>query len=469
MGSLGFQAAHHLFNSQPEFSAEMSFFEPRDKLPKRIFSAEILALSIAYELDLANFIQALLDRGIEPLAVKRRGPIVAAGGVLTLMNPLPLAPFVDILLIGDGELLIPRFSRIYRENYSRGKDALLNACSLEPGFWVPALGRPVNFSPLLQTRPSPLYSTIISDDSHFGEMFLVELGRGCPRRCRFCASSHIHNYEYHPPDKIIEAVERNVSPPTAVGLIGSALSDYPDLEQLLIHLTDKGHCLGLSSLRPDAITPGLAGLMVKGGVKTLTVAPEAGTLRLRRIIGKGISDEVIFRSAGYAYEAGISRLKMYYLIGLPGEGEEDLEAIIEMSKRISEMGPRGWLEISVNAFIPKARTPFQWAGFASQGYLKNARARIRKELPGVSFTKRSAAMEAVNAILSAGDENAGLALHDSLKRGISLKQALKERGIDWRKLTAAKADDHSFPWDCFTTGEETLMRGSLFATSHNKI
>ncbi len=459
LGSLGFQTVYHLFNSQPEFSAGMSFFDPQAKVSGKYSAREILALSIAYELDAANFLRFLLNRGLEPIACNRKGPLVVAGGVLSLINPLPLAPFVDLFMIGDGEELIPRFARIYQDNHRRGKEALMQAFTAEPGFWLPENGMPAEFEPAQQPRSLPLHSVIISEEAHFGEMFLVEVGRGCPRRCRFCASSHIHSYEYHPLDRILEVIEDNVSPPITVGLIGSALSDYPDMQPLLAKLVRKGYGLGLSSLRPDAITPQLAELMIKGGVKTLTLAPEAGSLRLRRITGKGMTDETIYRSAQYALEAGISRLKLYLLIGLPGETEEDIDSLIAMARRIAEMGPRGWLEVSVNAFVPKAHTPWQWAGFAGQNYIKKTRTRIRKELKNIGFTRRSSTQELVNAVISAGDETVGLALYDSLLEEVSLKQALRRRGGDWKAYVSEKDSSYTFPWDGLScSGEkESLM------------
>ena len=433
MGSLGFQTVYHSLNSTPDFTAERYYSLSGDKAPSTDF--EILAFSIAYELDLINFIRTLIGWNIEPLSRNRAGPLVITGGVLTLINPLPLAPFADIVMLGDGELLIPRFAEIYADNYLSGKSAILKTASEQDGFWVPAMGRPSEFKPLIEPRSSPLHSVILSPSAHFGDMFLVEIGRGCPRRCRFCASSYIHNYEYHSLNILLEVIEKYASPPTTIGLIGSALSDYPGLSRLLRELVSKGYKLGISSLRPDVVTPELAGLLVEGGVKTLTVAPEAGSLRMRKLIGKGISDELIHRNIRHAAEAGIPRLKLYFLIGLPGECEDDIRAIVKMVKNIRQTAPAVAMELSINAFIPKFHTPFAEAGMASEPYLKRVRRYLRSELPGMKFSHRSVALETAQAIISQGDENVGLALLDSVQSGISLKNALKRRGINWRTLT----------------------------------
>ncbi|NQS98307.1 MAG: radical SAM protein [candidate division Zixibacteria bacterium] len=436
MGSLGFQTVYRSLNSIPDFTAQRYYSLSREEKPSPGFP--ILALSIAYELDLINFIRSLIDWNIEPLAANRAGPLTIAGGVLTLINPLPLAPFADIVMLGDGELLIPRFAKIYAENYLGGKAAVLQAASQQNGFWVPSMCRPPEFKPLLEPRRSPLHSVILSSSAHFGSMFLIEIGRGCPRRCRFCASSYIHNYEYHPLGKLMEVVEGNVPPPTTIGLIGSALSDYPDLIKLLRKLVSKGYKLGISSLRPDVLTQELAGLLAEGGVRTLTIAPEAGSLRMRKLIGKGIFDELIYDSIRFAAEAKIPRLKLYFLIGLPGECEDDIRAIVEMVNKISLIAPDVSLELSINAFIPKFHTPFAEAGMASESYLKKVRRYLRNELPGMKFSPRSAALETAQAIISQGDENVGLALLDSAQSGISLKNALKRRGIDWKTIVSSR-------------------------------
>ena len=454
MGSLGFQVAYHIFNAQPDFHAERICSDFSLKEGRSYPGGEILALSIAYELDIINFIETLLGWGIEPLAEKRGGPLVVAGGVLTQINPLPLAPFVDIFLIGDGELLIPRFSRLYREHHLKGKIGVLEAAAGEPGCWVPAFGRPVDFKPVLQPRPSPLHSVTVSPESHFGEMFLIEVGRGCPRKCRFCASSHIHDYEFHPPESILQLVDRHIQPPTVVGLIGSALSDYPELEYLLSRLRGRGYRLGISSLRPDAVTPGLAKLLVRSGVKTLTIAPEAGSLKLRRIIGKTVSDERIFQSVGNASKGGISKIKLYFMIGLPEEDEGDIEGIVEMVKSIIRLTSSKRVEISLNAFIPKPHTPFQWAGAASESYNRETRALLMKRLRGVKFSPKSPYQETLQALISRGDENVGLALLDYIRDGVSLKQAIGDHGNDAKAILSEKAPDAPLPWDCFTTIED---------------
>jgi radical SAM superfamily enzyme YgiQ (UPF0313 family) len=455
LGSLGFQAVYNIFNLQPEFTAEKWYFEPPPSKTsgigtyKNLPSAEILALTIAYELDLLNFISALLKWRIEPLAEKRKGPLVIAGGVLPLINPLPLAPFVDIFLIGDGELLIPQFAQLYHSHYLSGKTELLATAAEIPGHWVPASGPPLDFKPLIKPRVSPLHSVLLSPSAHFGEMFLIEVGRGCPRFCKFCASAHIHQYEFHLPEEIIKVVREFVKPPATIGLIGSALSDYPYLENLISLLVDEGFNLGLSSLRPDVISENLTRLLARAGVKTLTLAPEAGSLKLRQIAGKAITEQQILSSVQNSAQAGITALKLYFLLGLPGEDEGDLEAVISLLKSIQRLAPEVKIEISANAFIPKPHTPFQWAATPSENYLKKARSVLRKGLPRIKFTPRSAQQEILQALISNGDERVGLALLDSIRQNVSLKQALKQRGTSYLNFLNEKSPDYAFPWDSF--------------------
>ncbi|MBC8277961.1 MAG: radical SAM protein [FCB group bacterium] len=425
LGSLGFQTVYHLFNSQEGFSAIPVWLQPGRNIPYP--GGEVLALSIAFELDIANFVKTLIDWRIEPLATERKGPLVISGGVLPHINPLPLAPFSDIIMIGDGEILIPRFAEMYRQYHVSGKQALLSRAAYEPGFFVPGYNKIGEVRALVRPRETVLHSIFRSEAGHFRDMFLVEVGRGCPRKCRFCASSHIHGYEFHALAKIMEVIDKYAPAESQIGLVGSALSDYPEIEELTGTLVERGYKLGLSSLRADVISESLIEIMVRGGVKTLTIAPEAGTIRLRRAIGKGISDRLMIKAAGNAAAAGISRIKLYFLIGLPGETEADIQGIASLTESISEFFPRQNMDVSVNAFVPKAGTPFAEADFAGESYLKKTRTKLRKMLKGYNFSRRSASLESAQAVLSQGDETAGLAVLDSVRMGMSLKDALKNR------------------------------------------
>ena len=425
LGSLGFQTVYHLFNSEAEFSATPVWLQPGRSIPNP--GGEILALSIAFELDIANFVKTLIDWRIEPLSTERKGPLVISGGVLPHINPLPLAPFSDIILIGDGEILIPRFAEIYRQYHFSGKQEILSRAARESGFFVPGYNSLSEVTAQIRLRKTVLHSIFRAEAGHFRDMFLVEVGRGCPRKCRFCASAHIHGYEFHPLHKIIEVIDKYAPANSQIGLVGSALSDYPEIEELTGTLVERGYKLGLSSLRADVISRSLIGIMVRGGVKTLTIAPEAGTIRLRRAIGKGISGRLIIKAAENAAAAGIRRIKLYFLIGLPGETEADIQGIAALTENISEFFPRQSIGVSVNAFVPKAGTPFSEADFAGEAYIKKTRSDLRKMLIGYNFSRKSASLESAQAILSMGDETAGLAVLDSVRQGISLKDALKNR------------------------------------------
>jgi len=450
MGSLGFQTAFHFLNSCPEFDVTRSYFESGSR---KIFSkpsGEIIAVSIAFELDIFNLVKQLIDWGIEPLAARRKGPLVIAGGVLPLINPLPLSPFVDLFLIGDGELLIPTFSELYTDNYLSGKAQLLKMADKLKGFWVPIEGIDQSFEPLIQPRNNLLHSVILSSESHFGEMFLVEVGRGCPRRCRFCASSHIHDYEYHPAEEILKLVDKyGYTGFKSVGLIGSALSDYPEFKMLADELVKRGYRLGVSSLRPDVITSELAGLLKAGGVKTMTIAPEAGSLRMRRLIGKGMSDRVIMEGIENSRSAGIDNIKLYFLIGLPGEKSEDIDAISGMIQSVKEVYPENSIEVSINAFVPKPHTPFQWSAMSDEKYIGDTRKLLKKIHPNIRFSKRSTNHELNQGLLSLGDEKVGRAVLDSVLKGISLKSALRDLNQDYRELLSTRNMEFCFPWDNF--------------------
>lgn len=402
MSSLGAQTAFHLFASQEDFSAQFICID--DKADDSVTPCEIMAVSSAFELDIIELAKFLHKRGIEIFAENRKGPLVVAGGALTLINPALLAPIADLIIIGDGEMLIPRFAEIYRDYRILGKERLLQACSAEPGFWAPGYNELGTVHPVVGKRSQVLHSVITGDSGHFGDSFLVEVGRGCPRGCKFCVSGYMHAYEYHPAGKILDTIEKFASPGSKIGLIGSALSDYPELEYLMAELIDRDYKLATSSLRADIITPSAAALLAKGGVNTITIAPEAGTLRLRKISGKGMTDNLILQAAKNGAEAGIEKLKLYFMIGIPGETPEDIQAIADLTNRILEYYPPSKLELSVNGFIPKPGTVWANAPFAGDKYLRKTRKILRQLLPNVNFTRRVGKEEAVQALLAKGDE-----------------------------------------------------------------
>ncbi len=424
LGSLGFQTAFHLLNMQHGFQADMIWMEKEAKTAG-FKPYEIIALSIAYELDIFNFIAFLIDNNLEPIAWKRKGPLIICGGVLPLINPRPMAHFCDIILIGDGEFLIPRFAEIYRRHHTQGKKTLLEQSAKEAGFFVPGYNSLEVVRPLIKKRESILHSVVMSEQGHFGNMFLIEVGRGCPRKCRFCASAHMHPYEYHPVDSIVKVIENFAPPKCTVGLIGSALSDYPELESLIENIVNRNFKLGISSLRPDAITPKLAKLLKTGGINSLTIAPEAGSLEMRKKLGKGISNRIIVRSAKFARQAGMKRIKLYFMIGLPGETTEDIDAISELVNAIAEHFPLKNIELSINAFIPKPGTPLEEATYAGEKYTRKVRSLLRKSLKGAKFSRKSPSLETAQAILSKGNISIGKAALKSIVDGIAFKSAVK--------------------------------------------
>ena len=468
MASLGFQTVYRLFNQHPEVVCERAFFyeAPFDReirtleSGRRLNTFDIVGFSLSFELDLLNVIRLLIQSRI-PLFAKDRGekdPLIIVGGVVASLNPSPLLPFVDGLLAGEGEGLFREIADIFfrLKQSKKHREQILKALSEMDGFFVPALNSVVKrrFLPSLEAYPS--YTPIITPLSHFENMFVVEVGRGCTRGCFFCAVQKVyHPYRFRSVASIIETVARWNPGAHRVGLEGAGLSDYPGLEELCGTLVNMGYEVSFSSIRADRVTPELVRTLKEGGVRSFTIAPEAGSERLRQRIGKGIKDSILWDVVALLKDSSVGVLKLYFLIGLPGEEDEDVEAIVELVRELAniftmrEKGKR--IRLSVNAFVPKPFTEFQWAPMATERELSRKRRMIRQGLKGkrgIAIVPKSSRNEVLQGVLSQGDSRVGYAMADVVEKGMAWKRALKERGIDIVKLLhQEKHFESELPWD----------------------
>jgi radical SAM superfamily enzyme YgiQ (UPF0313 family) len=333
---------------------------------------------------------------------------------------------------------------------------VLESLSKIPGVWAPGL-TPLDTSvatwKLSANKYGPARSMAISLDGHFGKMFLVEVGRGCDRFCHYCATSYSVPNRTWEVDKLVATIEEWVAPPGPVGLVGAALSDYPDLGQLVDVLVSKGYGLGLSSFRADILDRDLLRLLRRGQVETITIAPEAGSEGLRAAIGKPITDQRIFETTSWVADAGFPRLRCYFMTGLPGEIEDDVEEIITLCRRMNSIirtkTSSVRLDIRITPFVPKAGTPFQWAPFALETVLRKIHRRIHSALEGqagitLRFTPPSEAWR--ESLFSRGDELVGLAIEEALCTDKSLRQTSMQIGIDLKSITSPLPVDQPLPW-----------------------
>ena len=391
MSSLGFQGIYGFFNSLGDVVCERVFSpdeedreeyeksgaEPFSLESKRPLSAfDIIAFSVSFENDYPNLLRILKMAKI-PLRASQRSahhPLVIMGGVCAFYNPEPLADFMDIIFVGEAEEMLEEFLCCYRETRDRG--LLLEKMTAVQGIYIPSfyslrydpsgkiLGRHADHHApetvckrtIRDISRSFLRSTILTPHAEFSNMYLIEAMRGCPWSCRFCVAGHIYN----PARKkdlaeLSEEVRSAVQRTPKVGLIGPSLSDYPHAEEVL---QMDGVDFSITSLRASPKSVRLVQLMK--GHKSISIAPEAGTQRLRDVINKRITEEDILETARRILECGIETLRLYFMIGLPTETAEDIDGIIDLVKAIRRNTRKGYIRLTVSTFVPKPFTPFQW-------------------------------------------------------------------------------------------------------------
>lgn len=424
MSNLGVHAIYSLLNSYSEVVCERAFWEKenRDKqLP--ILSLEsqrplsdfaVLAFSITYELDYFNVVQILKASGIPLYAADRdeRHPVVIAGGPGIIANPLPLSPFFDCLCIGEAEAILPAMLPILIGGATGKRCDLLKALALVPGVYVPLAhtGTPVVRQWARSLDDLPTTSTILTPDTELGDLYLIEVERGCNWGCRFClVSCAFHPMRYRSIDKLIAQAKLGLKYRKRIGLVGAAVSDHPQIEELLVKLRQMGAELSISSLRMRPLSHVVLGEMAKGGARTIALAPEAGSQRLRQVIKKGLSEDDILESIDKVAGQGIKQLKLYFMIGLPTETDDDIEEIIKLTlscKNILDRQQTGCrIVLNIAPFVPKAGTPFQWLPMTPLSTLNRRLSRLKNKLPpkGIKLKCESLTWSQVQGVLARGD------------------------------------------------------------------
>lgn len=415
MSSLGYLQIHRLANARPETMCERAPL-PEPELLKRhwrtktplltlesqrpVGDFDLIGISHAYELEMTGIVHALELSGLEPLAANRdaNDPLVVLGGPITFSNPMPSGAFADVVVLGEGEasldILLTRLEA--RPEAARGdaraRQALLEELADCPGFWIPSLHG--QYLPPIGQAPNemlPAHSDIQTSDTELADMMLVEPERGCHRGCTFCVMRRTTNggMRLVTPDKLLELVPDEVE---RVGLVGAAVTDHPRIKDILRALVDeRGKRIGISSLRADRLDEELVGLLYRGGYRSLTVALDAASARLRDVIEKNIRDKHIHRAALLAKGAGMRHLKLYVIVGLPDETEQDREELIQLSLELRKTLP---LVLGVSPFIPKFHTPLADSPFAGEKQVKSMLAQLDKGLRGKVELRGPGAREA---------------------------------------------------------------------------
>ncbi len=496
MSNLGFQAVYRLLNAIPEVRCERAFLpddEERAELertgrplasfetetPLREFQA--IAFSVCFENDYLHVLQVLRLAGVPLRAAERgpRDPIVILGGAAAFLNPEPLAPFADLVAVGEGEPLVPRMM----EALLGAPSARAGIATLQPqhGFYVPSRYEPRYGADgvllscegpgrILRQRGWPgaislPQSVVLTPHTEMSMKYLVEVSRGCPCMCRFCWAG----YNYLPVRGAsraeLVARAREVRAFTdKIGLVATAVCDHPEISGIVDDLAALDYQVSVASLRLDDLTPEFVLKLAETGVEGLTLAPECGSDRMRRILNKQFTNQDILARADWIFERGIRNLKLYYMVGLPFEEPGDVEAIVALTERIRERmlevgrgrGFLGRIHPSVNPFVPKPGTPYQWLPLPDPKETERKLQQLRQafgRMPNVEAICKSVRTGTAQAILALADRRVADALELAVTRGLELKRALRETGLDPAfYLFRRREREELLPWDVIDNG-----------------
>lgn len=515
MSSLGFQTVYRLFNDQEDVVCERVFLPPKQELAAQLASGaplltlesqtpvrdfDVIAFSVSFEWDYTNVVSMLRLAGLAPRALSRdrRDPLVVIGGAVTFVNPEPLALFADVIAAGEGETLIPDLAEAYRTCESR--DDLLRQLASCRGFYVPSFydvryasdGTIAGFEPTPGTgaaatvrkaavksteRLDPPATSIFTPDTEFGSRFLIEVVRGCANLCRFCWAG----YNYLPvrafsADRILALAAEARAHSSRAGLVSIALCDHPEIDRILRGLLDLGYSISPASLRLDDLTAPIVGMLRESGERTITIAPETGTDRLRRVINKTVTNREIASAADLIFANGIENLKLYYMIGLPTERDEDLVGIRDLTLEMRDAmmrhaqgrGRVGRIVGSVNPLIPKPGTAYQWLPMEDPAVTERKAKRLRSLLAGVDnvyFNIKSERHSYYQALLSLGDRRVAPAIEAAEENGGNWRKAVADAGVDADfYIFRDRSADAVLPWDIIDGG----MKKSFFQAEYQK-
>jgi len=491
MSNLGFQTLYRLMNDQSNVSCERAFLPANSENVRslegnlKLASFDIIAFSISFENDYVNLVSLLQDAGI-PLKSSDRNkfhPLVIAGGISCFLNPEPIAPFMDCILLGETESFIKQFFDIY--NSLRSKEKILKELAeYLPSAYVPSFykisesldnipkkpfpvhgyaGKSIKVNYVLNLNEISTTTSILTSNTTFKNIFLIETARGCPHGCRFCSAGFI----YRPPrfyskENILKSMEIGKRLTDKIGFVSAAVTDHPDINEICEHALNENLKTSFSSFRADLLSRNVLKSLGKASIKTATIAPEAGSQRMRNIINKNISENEILNCTNFLVSSGIFNLRLYFLIGLPFEKDEDIHAIVGLIKKIKlifldaskKQKKIGTITISINPFIPKPSTPFQWAGFTKEAILKKRFAIIRdglKKVGNVVIKTESIKQAKINALLSRADRHGADVLMAACKSGWTNALKTFKEYID--PIVYNTWDMESdLPWDIVDTG-----------------
>jgi radical SAM superfamily enzyme YgiQ (UPF0313 family) len=515
MSSLGFQTVYRLFNQLDDVVCERVFLPGRQELRDQLDSGaplltlesqtpvgdfDVLAFSVSFEWDYTNVVSMLRLARLAPRSEARSGhdPLVVIGGAVTFVNPEPLALFADVIAAGEGEMLIPALVSTIRSSGSRAD--LYSQLAQHRGFYIPSFyhvryaengtiaafeAKAGSNAPVVvkkaavksTDRLDPPATSIFTPDTEFGSRFLIEVVRGCANLCRFCWAG----YNYLPvrafsADRILDLARAARSYSAKAGLVSIALCDHPEIERILNGLLDMGYSISPASLRLDDLTEPIVQLLRRSGERSITIAPETGSDRLRRVINKTVTNDEILAATELIFANGIENLKLYYMIGLPTETDEDIVAIRDITVQMRDImmrhgrarGRVGRIVGSVNPLIPKPGTAYQWLPMEDPAVTDRKGKRLRQLLAGIDnvfFNIKSERHSYYQALLSLGDRRVAPAIEAAEQNGGNWRAAVADAGVDADfYIFRDRTNDAVLPWDIIDGG----MKKSFFHSEFQK-
>ena len=451
--SLGYQIVWATLAMRSDLEVKRLFTDLQESLPR---NPELVGFSVSWELDYINILN-LLELLEIPLRSSKRNdtdPLIFGGGPVLTANPEPFADFFDIILLGDGEILLNSFIDAYKEVRFADRQTKLQRLAQVPGIYVPSLyevtyqdptGVIESIQPINQGIPAKIEkqtyrgntlsaSTVVTEKAAWENIYMVEVVRSCPEMCRFCLASYL-TLPFRTASlegSLIPAIEKGLEVTDRLGLLGASVTQHPEFESLLDYLAQSKYDnvrLSIASVRTNTVTQKLAEILAKRDTRSITIAVESGSARLREIINKKLQNEEIIQAAVNAKAGGLKGIKLYGMVGIPGEEAADLDATVSMMREIKKAAPGLRLSLGCSTFVPKAHTPFQWFGVNNQAEKRLKFLEKQLKSQGMEFRPESYNWSVIQALISRGDRRLSHLLELTRNYGDSLgsyRRAFKE-------------------------------------------
>ena len=444
--------------------------------PKTLINSkklDLIAFSMSFDMDIFNVFKILDMYKIPLKSVDRddNSPLIFAGGPVITSNPIPYKEFFDFFVIGDGEVLNRKVACVCKDNSEKSKLEILKILAEIEGIYVPSVNQKC-VKKVTEKLHDCIYTPIISDEAYFKNTFIIEVERGCANRCGFCLASYINlPIRFVPVETILKTIDLGLQYTNNIALLGAEVTAHPKFDLICRYIYDKIKAgqdinMSISSMRADSFTPDVVKTLVASGQRTSTIAIEAGSERLRRVINKNLSEEQIFNAVDVAYNNGLKGLKFYGMLGIPTETQADIDELINLTRRIKAKYKGFEISFGFSSFVPKPHTPFQWVGKEDTKSLEKKQLYLKKELHklGVNAQFSSVKWDYYQAVLSRGNENLTEFILEVYKNNFSagaFKNAAKKFDInlDYYAIDTYNTNAN-LPWDIITIqpGKEFLQK-----------